>query len=426
MFGRTKREYCRSGKWAAGHGLDWLVCFAVARLGTEEKKMKPVKSKCVAFCLFALFAMSGGCSFGEGGPKSAVSASGWEPGQTTGGVTFSPSNLTDALSSASRILVQRLPTAAEQAQAAQGVAQYEVVIRQYLNDPVFVNTTMKTYFNDIFEMQGTVNINQMNVNREEPTNLARFIIQNNGDYRDILKSTNCYNNALAAVPCSSFTGNAAEQANRAAGAITTQAFLSNWIGPHSFRRVRKTFQAFACSDYPDGSDQGMTAAEIASTATGSTANFNTTVPPEPNGLICYSCHNNINARAALFLNYNRNGVYVPSGAGTFPANLPTNTVPTEVANRDSKIGDLLVATGGVYPIPRYKGQQVQSIRDYAIALADSSQFKSCTAKRYFNFMMGRPKDDPLPGSMLYLEQVVQLATTISKRSLSRLRRAFRL
>lgn len=347
-----------------------------------------------------------GCSFGGEGPKSTVAASGWEPGQTVGGANYSPSNLTESISSASRILLNRLPTEAEQAQAAQGVAQYETVIRQYLDNPAFVNVTMKNYFNDIFEMQGTVNIgNNVIVNREEPTNLARFIIQNNGDYRDMLKSTSCYDNNLSPIPCTSFGGNPTEQVARAAGALTTQAFLQSWVGPHNFRRVRKAFMAFTCNDYPDSSDTGMTADEVAGTANGSTANFNTT-NPEPGGLVCYSCHNNLNARATLFMNFNQSGVFVPPLAGAFPGNVPLNIVPTEVANRNSRISDLLVAQGGVYPIPRYKGQPVESIRAYALALADSEQFRACTARRFYNFMMGRTANEPLPAQVQYLEQIV--------------------
>src|SRR5690606_20916902 len=99
-----------------------------------------------------------------------------------------PTNLTKALTAASKTLVQRLPTIEEATLASQGVAQYEQVIRQYLGTPEF-EQTMRAYHSDFFEMSGQGSGNLAEVNYNEPTNIVLYIIRNNRDYREALTAT---------------------------------------------------------------------------------------------------------------------------------------------------------------------------------------------------------------------------------------------
>lgn len=95
----------------------------------------------------------------------------------------------------------------------------------------------------------------------------------------------------------------------------------------------------------------------------------------------------MNARAALFYDFDRKGFlnFDPK----------PNAADGEITLRDngepSDESDLLV--GGA--IPRYKGQEVRTLKEYAHKLANSDKFQSCLSKRLTNFALGRTPDNVL-------------------------------
>jgi hypothetical protein len=222
------------------------------------------------------------------------------------------------------------------------------------------------------------------------------LITTDGDYREAVLADYCVTDALAVVPCSSFNNSPDRAATHAAGVLTTRAFLDKWKSAYNFKRVKKAFEAFACSEYPDPTDPGMTSAEVSSTANGSTNDFNATTGSNA----CLQCHRSLNARAVPYLNFSRNGFYFEFQAnGEYP-----NSVPVEQRSV-TDLADvvaypyMLLNTGStaqpVIPVPRYKGQSISTIREYAEIFSETPEFKHCLVRRFSNFMMGRPNFDTM-------------------------------
>lgn len=286
--------------------------------------------------------------------------------------TLNVEDYSKALRVASLKLMGQDPTIEELSQVLQGKNAYERIVRSYIESPNFLNQ-MKKYFQGVFEMTGTSN----GINYDEPTNLALHLIKTNGDFRDILRSTSCYDNNLTEIPCSAFASSA-EAKDQAAGAITTRAFLQKWSAAFNFRRVAKTFKIFACKEYPDVDDPGLEMDQVSDKVKG----FNcTTCQPA-----CYSCHRNMNPRAALFYKFDVNGVF----------NLNPNS--SEVTKTDTGAASTLadILKDGAAPV--YHGKSLSKLRDYALYLSKSRHFKNCTAQRFSNFMLGTSEVNTLPGA----------------------------
>ncbi len=281
---------------------------------------------------------------------------------------------------ASLKFIKRSPPS-EEVDQIQDMESYRVAIRAIVDDPQFV-TTMKEYHQKFFNMSGT----EGGINYDEPANLAAYLVRENADFRDILRATHCVNNDLASVPCSSFTGNAGMAATNAAGVVTTRAFLKKWDSPFNFVRTNEMLKAFGCHEYPDLADQGMTEQEVS----GSVHTFNC-VNCDPS---CYSCHNNMNPRASLFYTFDFNG--------NFNLN-PTNALATKRDTGDrSEISDLLVDGAS----PRFNGQMVSTLRDYALALAETPKFSRCLSRRMTLFSIGGETDAILPSEFGFVEQLL--------------------
>ena|GEM_PF-6530420 len=300
-----------------------------------------------------------------------VSSSNWSRSSET---AVSTGDYVKALRVASLKMMGRDPLLAEISQVSTGGRDaYEKVIRSYLEAPEFLDQ-MRKYFQGVFEMSG----NSGGINYDEPTNLALYLIKNNLDFRDILKSTHCYDNNLNEMSCSSFAS-ASEAAQHAAGAITTKAFLQKWSASFNFRRVARTFKVFACKEYPDMDDPGLDVDQISDTV--KTFNCTNCQPA------CYSCHRDLNPRAALFYKFDVNGVF----------NL--NPTAAEVTKTDtgavSTVADLL--KDGVTPV--YHGKPLSELKDYAHYLADSRHFRNCMAQRFSGFMLGTSEFSPIPGDL---------------------------
>ena len=292
---------------------------------------------------------------------------------------FTADELRAATFSASKILLQRLPTDEELANAAEGAAAYEEVLRGYLKDPAFIDT-MRNYHNTFFEMAGAA----AGVNYNEPTNLALKIIRDDLDYRQIVLAKYCVNDALNEVPCSTFGGNASLQAEHASGILTTQGFLYKWKHNFNFRLVGKAFRVLACAEYPDGSDSGLDAADLGNDeGRRNFANSDTS-----GGLTnCYSCHRTINARTVPYFSYDRNGLYT--------TNKDTSTPHPDQGVSNAKISQLL--QGGV--TPTYHGKPLTKVRDYAEGIVATNRFKTCMVQRFRSFVFGKSHLEPLPEAM---------------------------
>lgn len=316
---------------------------------------------------------------------------------------FTGEELAKGLNRAAKMLVERLPTVEEYNNASKSLAEYEKVVRGYMQTAAF-RTAMTSYHTDFFEMGGLDATTRVNYN--EPRNLAVYIILNNLDYREVLRAKYCVDDNMNQVNCSTFNttfsdNNTYVQATadqHAAGVLTTRAFLAKWAGPFNFRRVKHAFQNFACKEYPDSDDTGMTMSEIEV----SLKDFRkTTVDATP---ACYSCHNTVNARASVFYNYNNTG----NAIGLFNTNTTVTTrrdTPENSSTSDLLVGgaNLMSATAGNGAIvPRYHGKTIQNLQQYGLHLSDSEAFAHCAVQRFSNYMIGNKPYDKMPSNLDYL------------------------
>ncbi|MBX9767744.1 MAG: hypothetical protein K2X47_10770 [Bdellovibrionales bacterium] len=360
---------------------------------------------------------------------------------------MSPEQFRKALRSASVILVDRLPTQVESDKAAEGLAGYETVIRQFLDDPGFLKVALpvpdaptspatitgaiKRYHDAFFESSGPAATlvlanpaaNQMTaaaslpanfLDANESTNMALYIIKNNLDYRTILTMNQCVNSRLELGPCSAFIPKATAptegtrtwqqvldmQAAEAAGVLSNRKFLAQFDAPFYFRRVHKAFNFFACRTYPDPDDLGMPASDM-STTVYRWDEMNKPVQTER----CYECHSNLNPRTAMFFPFDRNGFFrggtsaAHFNQGSFAAQYPNNTYPNNVRPQtpDNAVAtlDVLLKNSTATRPALYGGQPITRLRDYAVGLSNSKHFKTCMVQRFANFLLGYEPRTPL-------------------------------
>ncbi|MCB0367272.1 MAG: hypothetical protein H6624_01550 [Bdellovibrionaceae bacterium] len=283
-----------------------------------------------------------------------------------------------AMKTAMVALAQKFPTDEEMSMAATQEG-YEQVIRSILDSDNFKTAVQLTSMND-FEMGGTSG----GINYSEPANLAAYLITNNEDYRQILTADYCVDDQLKKINCSSFSTPALAQAN-AAGAITTRGFLEKWQAAFNFRRVSKVFEVFACSEYPDKSDEGLLPEQLPGTL--KTFACQDCVPK------CYDCHKTMNSRATLFYTFDRKGFYNPNPNPNPNAGEITVTDTNKASTTKDIVADGVSAT--------YKGTNVASLREYAGLFSQTQQFRNCVTQRVVGRLFGLDHDKPLPESMTH-------------------------
>ena len=294
-------------------------------------------------------------------------------------VLYGESERRKAIRSVSLKLMKRLPASDEIATAAASQEGYDRVLDSYLNSETFASVILE-YSKNMFEMGDQV---ADGVNYNEPANLAAYLAVNDLDFREILKADYCVNDDLEKIECSSFSDSADAQ-EYAAGAITTQAFLKKWESAFNFRRVSKAFQLFACKEYPDVKDSGLSAEMISESVKEFACSDCSPA--------CISCHRSMNARASLFYTFDRKGQFNPNPDMDPEAGEVT---VRDVATEASTVDDLL-AEGAE---PMYKGVVLKNIRDYAQHLADGKDFRDCVAQRMINFAFGKDSTERAPASL---------------------------
>lgn len=270
---------------------------------------------------------------------------------------------------ASLIITEKSPSQ-PQLDKIKSSTDYVEAINSLINSEDFLGV-VHNYHQSYFELSGL----EEGVNMNEAANLATYLIKNNFDFRRILTETDCINDTLTPVACSSFPKKE-DQQTQAAGVLTTQGFLKKWVSAFNFRRTNHVLKAFACHGYPDESDPGIAATDIEDRL----APFNsTTLTP-----VCYSCHRTLNPRASLFFNFDV--------SGQFNLN-PSKELSTKNASGDpATVQDILKP--GVKPV--FQGKVVANLREYGKALSESDKFSNCVALRFTNFALGRAFDDSLP------------------------------
>ena len=315
-----------------------------------------------------------GC--GNSGQMKSASISSEDPILATGiapSLEITESDRVRAYRRASLIFLNQVPTA-EKIQSVRTEEGYQKAIEEMIESDAFVQK-MQSYHQEFFKLQGR----EGEVNLNEPANLAAYLFKTNQDFREILRAEYCVDDELNQIECSSFAGSEGMVASQAAGAVTTQAFLSKWNGPFAFLRASETLKAFACHDYPDEDDVGMTPDEISeSVHTFACTNCN----PQ-----CYSCHNTMNARASLFYTFDTTGVFNPN---------PNQLVAIKRDTGDVSEREDLLKPGVV---ARYRQRQVRTVKEYANELSRSPKFRQCLSKRLTAVATGSPNEQTIPKSL---------------------------
>ncbi len=343
--------------------------------------MRLLKNVLLILAAPLLFGSGVGCKMKADSSSESSQSGGETGGGSSAGVPLKPADFQRAYRRASVIFLRSSPSL-DQLQSVVDRDSYNQAIRELVDNPAFVST-MRTYHQAFFEMSGM----EDDINYDEPANLAAYLIRENMDFRDILRATYCVNNDLERIDCSSFEGNTQMQDTYAAGVITTQAFLRNWESSFNFVRTRETLKAFGCEEYPDSTDAGMTRREV---ETGVHTWECTNCVPS-----CYSCHSTMNARATLFYDFDINGV--------FDLDPPNRTRTLNDEGGPSQRTDLLIEGAA----PRFNGQVMNNLRDYALALSDTPKFTQCLARRLTLYSIGGDLEASLPESMSFVTQMMR-------------------
>lgn len=298
--------------------------------------------------------------------------------------SFSSDELARALKIVAQALIGRDPSGEELSQARTGLEGYEAVVKSYLELPAFRDIHIN-YYRFLFEMGGA----EAGVNFDEPANLAAYLAVNDLSFTEIVRANYCVSNVngvLTKGNCAAFNSDASLANEQGAGVLTTQAFLKKWSASFNFRRVAKAFKVFACQEYPDAGDVGLTEAEVAATV--KTFNCTTCEPA------CYSCHRSMNPRAALFYVFDQTGKYNPGiNNSSLGQNQSKSIATLSDSNQISYSSDVVVP--GVKS--RYHGRTVNSVKEYGALLAQDKRFRDCFAQRMTNLLLGRgPYDALLP------------------------------
>lgn len=287
--------------------------------------------------------------------------------------SYSQAQLAKALRVVAQILLGRDPSPDEVSKLSSGIGGYEAVIKGYFDLPEFKSHQLD-YYRGLFELAGM----DGTINNDEPANLAVYAILNDLPFTEVLTATYCVGNDLKKGTCSSFGGDQALASAKAAGVVTTQAFLKKWAASFNFRRVRKIYKVFECRDFPDNSDAGLSETEISATV--KTFNCTTCVPA------CYSCHKVLNTWSTMLYTFDRSGKYNPSITdstkgqnGDMDLSILTDTGKISYAQ------DVITSTAK----PRYHGYQITTLREGAVLMSKGKSFRDCVAQRMANLLMGR-------------------------------------
>ena len=286
-----------------------------------------------------------------------------------------------AMKTAMVALAQKFPSD-EELVLAETEEGYHQVIRDILESDGFKAAIRLLAMND-FGMGGTIG----GINYSEPANLAAYLISNNIDYRQILTADYCVDDDLNKTSCSSFSTPALTQ-SFAAGAITTRGFLEKWQAAFNFRRVAKVYKVFACREYPDNDDAGLTQAQLPEEL--KTFACTDCVPK------CYDCHKTMNPRAALFYTFDRKGLY-----NTNPNPNPNRgEITVTDTNKASTTKDIVVDGTPL----TYKGTAISSLKEYAALFSQSQEFRDCATQRIVGRLFGLSAEERLPESLSHFYQ----------------------
>ena len=326
--------------------------------------------------VFALTVLVSGQACQETNQFKVMKQSSLEAGDSSTKGEISLEQRRQALRRAKLILGKALPDA-EELNSITDKATYESAIKELLASDGFLQS-MREHHQKFFELKGE----EDRINLNEPANLASLLIKDNQDYREILTAQYCVSDNGEKGRCSSFSRDE-DQQQFGAGVVTTKGFLKKWEGPYNFRRTKHMFENFACKQYPDSEDPGMTEQEISESVKSFACNDGSCADQR-----CYTCHRTMNPRAALFYDFDRKGDY--------------NTTPDpdakdgEITLRDdmsvSVIGDLL--NEGV--VPRFQDKEVKTLREFAVAFSQSETFENCAIQRFTNYALGRAATSPIP------------------------------
>ncbi|HEX4922875.1 MAG TPA: hypothetical protein VFV50_02280, partial [Bdellovibrionales bacterium] len=339
---------------------------------------------------------------------------------------YNPNNLTQALRIAASRLVLRAPTASEYDEASTGVDGYSRVIQRYLTDPRFASPqiagnpdpeiaarggALLQEHRNYFEQAGA----EGTINRNEPANIASFVVINDRPYWEVLTASYCVDNTFQSLSrCDTYNTDADAQAN-AAGIITTRAWIRRNKTPYNFHIVNMSFQKFLCSNYPDPQDPGMPKELISERKKTFTSNNNA-------GMDCYFCHRSVNPKAWLFYKYNGDAVGGVDNAGKFnplgfdqprqrttfndDAN-PGTSLPEDVVCEKNADGTCRISTAATPVIPNIMimGKPASTVRDLGRIMVQDSRFADCATQHYLNWMFGLDSKTKLPDDMRYLVEV---------------------
>jgi hypothetical protein len=269
-----------------------------------------------------------------------------------------------------------------------------------------------------------------NINKNEPANIATWIVKNDKPYWEVLNGNYTVNDDfIQLTPQDTFDDQVTNDAN-AAGILTTRAWIYYNKSAYNFHIVNMAFQKFLCSDYPDAEDPGMTKAFVSDKRKSFTSNSN-------GGMDCFFCHHSINPKAYLFYNYYKDnindnqltGKYVAGGLDP-AANIITTR--TDMANDPRSIPEDILCnkqadtltkppatpnpngmckTDGSGRVVRERvavtieGKPAETVKDLGKIMSVDQRFAKCVVQHHVNWMFGLGYKSKLTEDMSYMVDV---------------------
>ena len=370
---------------------------------------------------------SGGNNVTTGGNTVASSGSGNQPELEKTELDERELDYTEALRTASLLVVGDAPTLAQiyelgDLPAAQQKAKYEELVDKLLADPRFADTLFE-FFKYTFKMGGASTVAGEPTRDTAPALAAKTVFEEK-PWTNILtqSSNNCptfnpMTHSFADGQCSNM---ASLQNNgvQAAGILTDPGAQSLFFGNLSFRRNRFFHETFLCrsaneqaggepTDMPPqespcsggapipGYQNKWPVNEVAGACNGGRIDFHA----YNIGNICANCHATWNHRSPLFSQFDSTGKWMPlTGAGEYSVFVPVDGSPKAKLSDWLCINPATCPNAGQNTTAWKKTMKVDGVEQPAPAanlaelgqqMAKDDEVIECAVKRTWNFAMGR-------------------------------------
>lgn len=280
----------------------------------------------------------------------------------------------EALRKASIKLVRRLPTLDQIRRVEKATDQraaYEVELDAMLATPEFTARSFKLW-RDVMRMGGN--------DLDTAPALAAKLMAEGRDFREIFTASTGNCPTLDTATGAFTEGDCASGAPVQSGILTNPAVMRQFYGNMAFRRARWVQETFYCSKFPaevadapqkmNGKD--YTAPWAFESISNAPIDFRDT-----QSVVCANCHATLNHVAPLFAHFDEDGMWQDGFAVVTP--IAPEPIPSELSHW-LPAGETLHWR---------QGQEMNTMADLGLILADDPRVTECLVARMWNFALSK-------------------------------------